>query len=59
MGCTNSVDGNEPSQSRKMRSTMGKQENLKDLDSHDNRRIKIILDYWFDEGSKDGSDGNS
>lgn len=38
---------------------MGKQENFKELDQIDKQRIKIILDYWYDEGGKDGSDGNS
>ena len=59
MGCTNSVDGNEPSSTRKLRSTMNKQEQFKELDETDKQRIKLILDYWYDEGGKNGSDGNS
>jgi hypothetical protein len=37
---------------------MGKLETFKELDQLDKLRIKMVLDYWFDEGDKDGK-GNS
>lgn len=59
MGCTNSLDGGEPSRP-KNRSTMSKiDEPESKLSSLDQARIQIILDYWYDEGANDGSGGNS
>jgi hypothetical protein len=64
MGCTNSVDGGEPNSAgrpggnKKGHGTMGKLETFKELDQLDKLRIKMVLDYWFDEGDKDGK-GNS
>ena len=59
MGCANSVDGGEPS-GPKNRSTMNKRdEKVKQLPAIDQKRVQLILDYWYDEGIRDGSSGNS
>jgi len=30
-----------------------------DINDHDRERIALILDYWYDEGAKDGTNGHS
>lgn len=61
MGCTSSTDSYDPNKPRKnipfaqhMSVSLGMISN-KELDELDKMRINLILDYWYDEGPKDGS----
>ena len=63
MGCTTSTETGEPSKSHlnpnpNLFGTMNRQKFM-DLNDHDRERIALILDYWYDEGAKDGSGGHS
>ena len=46
MGCTVSLDGNEPSKKNQI---IGTPIDYKPLTKADTVRIDMILDYWYDE----------
>ena len=61
MGCTSSTDSHDPNKHKKGGSftaplsvSLGPISN-KQLDELDRLRIALILDYWYDEGAKDGN----
>ena len=63
MGCTNATESGEPSKTHSSKNvhvqgTMNRQK-FKELDDLDRQRISLILDYWYDEGPRDGGGGNS
>ncbi len=66
MGCTTSLDGDETQKKGNSNKVKGEiplflnsknaqnvNESTQKLSEMDSVRIKVILDYWFDEGLKD------
>lgn len=62
MGCTSSTEGHDPNTKKRAGNApfpalpaLSSQHSFKELSELDKSRINLILDYWFDEGPKDGA----
>ena len=49
MGCTTSTDGGEPGSSKRNQIIGANPDPLKELSKKDRDRIRIVLEYWYDD----------